>query len=152
MRDNTEALNRILELAFFLNEDATEDLATYGLTQSRTRVLWELAQAGPMTQRALADTIGVSARNITGLVDALVETGFVTREPHPTDRRAALVTLTERGTTTTDDLRRRHRELAHALFSDMPADRYDCFVDGLIETMSRLQRLSRSVTRPDGSS
>jgi hypothetical protein len=38
----------------------------------------------------------VSPRNVTGLVDGLAESGFVTREPHPTDRRATLVALTER--------------------------------------------------------
>jgi DNA-binding MarR family transcriptional regulator len=148
MRDNTEALNRILQLALFLSEDSAKDLATYGLTQSRTRVLWELAQHGPTTQRRLADVIGVSARNITGLVDALVATGFVTREPHPTDRRAALVTLTEHGTRTTDDLRRRHRELADALFSDMPAERYDRFVEDLVEVISRLERLDAATRKP----
>ena len=148
MRDNTEALNRILQLALFLSEDSAKDLATYGLTQSRTRVLWELAQQGPMHQRALADVIGVSARNITGLVDALVATGFVTREPHPTDRRAALVTLTAHGTRTTDDLRRRHRELADALFSDMPAERYDRFVEDLVEVISRLERLEAATRQP----
>ena len=31
-------------------------------------------------------------------MDALVATGFVTREPHPTDRRATLVRFTDRGT------------------------------------------------------
>jgi DNA-binding MarR family transcriptional regulator len=148
MRDNTEALNRILQLALFLSEDSARDLATYGLTQSRTRVLWELAHRGSMTQRALADLIGVSARNITGLVDALVATGFVTREPHPTDRRAALVTLTELGTKTTDDLRRRHRELADALFSDMPAERYDRFLEDLVEVISRLGRLEAATRQP----
>jgi DNA-binding MarR family transcriptional regulator len=148
MRDNTEALNRILQLALFLSEDSARDLATYGLTQSRTRVLWELAHRGPMTQRPLADLIGVSARNITGLVDALVATGFVTREPHPTDRRAALVTLTEHGTRTTDDLRRRHQELADALFSDMPAERYDRFLEDLVEVIARLERLE-AATRQD---
>ena len=34
-----------------------------------------LGTNGPMTQRALAEVLGVSARNVTGLVDALVATG-----------------------------------------------------------------------------
>jgi len=40
----------------------------------------------------------VAPRTITALFDGLVATGFVTREPHPSDRHAALVTLTERRT------------------------------------------------------
>jgi DNA-binding MarR family transcriptional regulator len=34
---------------------------------------------------------------VTGLVDALEAAGFVARKPHPTDRRATLVTLTDDG-------------------------------------------------------
>jgi Mn-dependent DtxR family transcriptional regulator len=78
-----------------------------------------------MTQRALADATGVSARNVTGLVDGLVDTGFVTREPHPSDRRAALITLTERGAATADELVREQAVLAEALFGDLPDARFD---------------------------
>lgn len=131
----------MLELVVFLSEDMSHGLADYGLTRSRAHLLWELHHRGPTTQRALADVIGVSARNITGLVDALVATGFVTREPHPTDRRAALVTLTEHGAETTDALARGHRELAHALFADMPGEQFDCFVTGLVAVLAGLQQL-----------
>lgn len=104
-------------------------------------MVWLLHYDGPTTQRALADVIGVSARNITTLVDALVRTGFVTREPHPTDRRAALVTLTARGAKTAEALARDHRELARALFAHMPPERFDCFVEGLAEVIATLRRL-----------
>ncbi|MFC7479231.1 MarR family winged helix-turn-helix transcriptional regulator [Luedemannella flava] len=91
------ALDRILELSVLVNADMTQSLARDQLTVSRAHVLWELRHRGPSTQRVLADAMGVSARTITGLVDGLVATGFVTREPHPTDRRATLVTVTEHG-------------------------------------------------------
>jgi DNA-binding MarR family transcriptional regulator len=84
-----------------------------------------------MTQRALADALGVSPRNVTGLVDGLVETGFVTRRPHPDDRRATLVTLTDRGIAAGSDLRREHAQLAHTLFEGMPAKRLEEFRKGL---------------------
>ena len=89
-----------------VNEDMTSSLARDGLTPSRTRLLWVLGQQGPSTQRSLAEALGVSARNVTGLVDALAETGFVTREPHPTDRRASLVSFTDHGAATVERLRR----------------------------------------------
>ncbi|HEY4456567.1 MAG TPA: MarR family transcriptional regulator, partial [Pseudonocardiaceae bacterium] len=86
-----------MELNILLNEDAERGLAQSGLTMSRAGLLWEVFHHGPVTQRVLSEALKVSSRNITGLVDGLVETGFVTREPHPTDRRATLVTLTEHG-------------------------------------------------------
>jgi DNA-binding MarR family transcriptional regulator len=126
-----DLLDRILELTVVLADDMERDLQQRGLTRSRTQVLWLVTERGPMTQRALADAIGVSPRNITGLVDGLVETGFVTREPHPDDRRATLVTLTDRGIAAGSDLRHAHAELARLLFEGMPAKRLEEFRKGL---------------------
>jgi DNA-binding MarR family transcriptional regulator len=132
------ALDRVLELVVLLNDDMTQSLARDGLTVSRTRVLWELRHRGPVPQRVLADALGVRARTVTGLVDGLVATGFVTRQPHPTDRRAALVTFTPRGTRTVKAMERGRRELADMLFAGMADRRFDCFVNGLDEVLARL--------------
>jgi DNA-binding MarR family transcriptional regulator len=48
--------------------------------------LTDLARRANMTPQAMGE-----------LVDELEELGYVTRRPHPTDRRAKLVVLTERG-------------------------------------------------------
>ena len=106
------ALDRVLELTVLLGRDMTDSLAREGLTDSRAHLLWQLQQRGPCTQRTLAADLHVTPRTITALVDGLVATGFVTREPHPSDRRAALVTFTERGQTTAQALLDGHRRLA----------------------------------------
>jgi DNA-binding MarR family transcriptional regulator len=133
-------LDRLLELATLLNEDMAHSFARDGLTGPRAHLLWELHHRGPTTQRALADALRVSARNITGLVDGLVDTGFVTREPHPTDRRATLVCFTELGAKTAGAMDRDHRELARLLFDGMPTKRLEGFADGLDEILSRLRK------------
>lgn len=140
--DHTTALDRILQISVLLNDDMGDGLAGYGLTQSRAHLVWELHRRGPTTQRVLADATGVSARNITGLVDALVSTGFVTREPHPTDRRATLVTLTDRGTKATAALVHDHQELAHQLFAGMSGERVELLVGVLDDVLATLQRLT----------
>ena len=58
-------------------------------------------------------------RTITGLVDALAAGGLATRKPHPSDRRATLVTLTADGQRLTAKLKRDYRTLARALFAQM---------------------------------
>ena len=141
MDDATDllALDLLLEISLLVTEDMRESLARDGLTPSRTRLLWVLGLQGPMTQRALADALGVSPRNVTGLVDALVATGFVTREPHPTDRRAAVVPFTEHGAATVARLQEGRGELAHLLFGDLPAGRLTDLVAGLGEVRDRLR-------------
>ena len=136
---HTTGLDRILELVVLVSDDMTQSLARDGLTSSRAHVIWELRQRAPMTQRALADAMGVSARNVTGLVDGLVATGFVTREPHPTDRRAILVSFTEHGAKIAKSFADGQQEFARLLFSGMPARQVDDFVDTMDEILARLR-------------
>lgn len=140
-RDREAALDRVLELAVLVNTDMTKGLADLGLTEARAHLLWELHQRGPSTQRALADALQVSARNVTGLVDALVDTGFVSREPHPTDRRATLVVLTTRGAEVADGLERGRAEFAAALFDGMPGVRLRSLVAALDAVLDRMRSL-----------
>ncbi|MBF9134524.1 MarR family transcriptional regulator [Plantactinospora sp. S1510] len=143
------ALDQVLELAVLINDDMTRSLAQDGLTVSRTHLLWELRRRGPSTQRDLADALKVSARTVTGLVDGLEATGFVTRQPHPTDRRATLVTFTERGVRTVEEMERGQQEFARLLFAEMPEERLDCFSEALGEILIRLREASR-LTDPRG--
>src|SRR5487761_902345 len=93
-------LDRVLELTALLGRDAAESLAREGLTESRAHLVWQLQQRGPCTQATLAADLHVTPRTVTALVDGLEATGFVPRDPPPTDRRATLVTFTERGRAT----------------------------------------------------
>jgi DNA-binding MarR family transcriptional regulator len=135
----TAALDRVLELVVLLGDDMARSLARDGLTVSRAHLVWELRRRGPVTQRELAGALAVTARTVTGLVDGLAATGFVTREPHPTDRRATLVSLTAHGIRTAETLERGQRELAGLLFAGMPAARFDHLVAGLDEILERLR-------------
>jgi len=134
------ALDRLLELVVLLNDDMTRSLARDGLTTSRAAVLWQLHHRGPLTQRELADALQVTARTVTGLIDGLAGTGFVTRQPHPTDRRATLVTFTEHGAATTQALQHAQDEFTGLLFDGMPDDRFDGLLAGLDDVLARLRQ------------
>jgi DNA-binding MarR family transcriptional regulator len=135
------ALDRILELTVLLGDDMARDLARRGLTGSRAHLVWELHRRGPSTQQTLAGALGVTPRAVTGLVDALSEAGFVTREPHPNDRRATLVTFTSRGARAARALERDHIQLAGRLFGDMSETTFRGFTRGLDAVLARLREL-----------
>ena len=141
MTDPTDVLDRVLHLATLVQADLARFERQQGLTTPRVHVLWVLGAAGPGTQQSLAATLDVTPRNVTGLVDGLVASGHVTREPHPTDRRATLVTLTALGARTVADLVDSHADLARQLFGDVPAARLAVFAEVLEETTHRFARL-----------
>jgi DNA-binding MarR family transcriptional regulator len=70
-----------------------------GLPFTRVRALRRLA-AGPMTLRALAESMGTDAPAATVTVNDLERRGLVSRCEHPDDRRAKLVSITAAGKAT----------------------------------------------------
>lgn len=134
-------LDQVLEVAVLINKDMDGSLAEYGLTPARTHLLWELVHRGPSTQRFLADALGVTARNVTGLVDGLEETGYVTREPHPDDRRATLVTLTDHGVDVMTLMEKGQEQFARLIFADLPDRDLDALSQGLAHVLQRLREL-----------
>jgi DNA-binding MarR family transcriptional regulator len=66
----------------------------------RLRVLQSLACNGPAKMRDLAEELGLHARNLTSVADALEAEDLIRRVPHPTDRRATILELTPAGTAT----------------------------------------------------
>ena len=71
-------------------------------------------------------------------MDALVETGFVTRGPHPTDRRATLVSLTAHGAEVAAGLAAGRVAFAEALFAEMSDRRFAALSSGLEALLERL--------------
>jgi DNA-binding MarR family transcriptional regulator len=140
--DRTIALlDQVLEVAILINQDMNGSLGEYGLTPARTHLLWELFHRGPSTQRVLAQALGVTARNVTGLVDGLEETGYVDRHQHPEDRRATLVTLTDHGVDVMTQMKKGQEEFARLLFADLPERQRAALGRGLAHILDRLREL-----------
>jgi DNA-binding MarR family transcriptional regulator len=87
-----------------------------GVSYARMRLLGALHCGGPKIMSGISDELGVTRRNITALVDGLEEEGLVRRLPHPTDRRAIVIELTEEGGQTMDTLYDEHRKAVAELF------------------------------------
>jgi DNA-binding MarR family transcriptional regulator len=133
--------DRLLEIAILLQEDLARSFAGTGLTRARTHLLWELHQLGPSTQQALGTTLKVSPRNETGLVAALESHGYLERRPHPTDRRALLVTLTDLGSQTMARMAADREQAAAQLVSDLSDSQVDQLRHALDTVAGRLHRL-----------
>ena len=122
------ALEHLWGLALVLSDSMQAGLVERGLTLARAALLWQLQQSGPATQQALSRALRVTPRNITGLVDALEADGLAARSAHPTDRRATVVALTEKGATLARALKRDQDRGAQSLFKDVTADELTTFI------------------------
>ncbi|MCD1267673.1 MarR family transcriptional regulator [Microbacterium sp. MEC084] len=117
-------LDHLLHVSELFQRDMTRAFAGTSLSPARVRVLWVLQHQGPSTQRALAEALEVSARNVSGLVDALEADGYVRRTPHPQDRRATVVELTEAAARQMAEMQRDHAALSATLLEAVaPEDR-----------------------------
>ena len=123
-------------------------LAERGLTLARAALLWQLQRDGPSTQHALSRALRVTPRNVTGLVDALEADQLVSREAHPTDRRATLVTLTAKGTSLARAMKRDQDGFAQALFEEASATDLAAFVRVLDQVVAVLGRNLLTQERP----
>jgi DNA-binding MarR family transcriptional regulator len=68
------------------------------------QVLWLLGEHGPLPVGRLADLLGVAVPNATGLIDRMEQRNLVTRTRVPGDRRVVLVSVTDAGRETADQV------------------------------------------------
>ena len=94
-----------------------EDLATRGyddLARSDGYVFRALADV-PLTTSGLATRLGVTKQAAAQIVDDMTQRGYLTSTPHPDDRRARLLALSERGRGALASARSFHRRYERSL-------------------------------------
>ncbi|MDP3494492.1 MAG: MarR family transcriptional regulator [Hyphomonadaceae bacterium] len=104
----------------------------FATTLPRFDLLAQLARApdgmllGELSQRMM-----VSAGNITGLVDRLVDSGQLHRVPLPTDRRAQVVKLTPAGRREFRKMAQEHEKWIATFFEGLSPDEIEVLLAGL---------------------
>lgn len=114
-------------------------LAAHGITMWGYAVLSALDDRAVRTQAALAEAIGADKTRIISTLDRLQESGLISREPDPDDRRARLLAITEDGRR----IRRSVQAAIHAnedrLLARLPAADRHAFLSA-VRTLSELPR------------
>ena len=114
-----------------------------GVTFARMKTLRALECSGPQIMSSLRDHLGVTARSVTALVDALEQDQLVRRVPHPHDRRATIIELTEAGHRAIRGQFEAHAERAAELFAVLPEHEQA----ELLRTLRTLTRALADCTR-----
>ncbi len=86
----------------------------------------------------------VSAGNVTAVVDKLLASGYITRQPSPTDRRAQIIRLTHAGRAAFRTMAEAHNGWVEELFAGLS----DAEIAGLTDHLARLKRSAQSHIEP----
>jgi DNA-binding MarR family transcriptional regulator len=93
-------IGRLARLRAIIDEEQEAVFAEHGISNGTFTTLVTLVrinQPGGISQRRLADEMGLTPGTVSARVDRLVADGLVVRAPDPADKRGLLVTPTDRG-------------------------------------------------------
>src|SRR5262245_42174824 len=111
----------------FLLSDVARAMRTYidqrarehGMTRAQWSVLARLERREGMTQAEMAEALEIQPISLVRLIDRLCLHGLVERRPHPHDRRANRLYLTEKGRATLAELTPLGREISGEVLASM---------------------------------
>ena len=102
-----------------------------GLTPEQWFVLARVSERGPVRQVDLAEPVLGDPPNVSRLVDALMEGGYLRRSPDPADRRSWLISLTPRGRSRTKRLLEHAVEERRLVFDGFDEPELDALAEAL---------------------
>lgn len=128
-------------------------LRPLGLSQGKWRTLIHLSQGGnKLTQKEIAERMGIEEPTLAGLLDRLQEDGWIERRESPNDRRCKIVHLQRRSKAVLDEIFDTAHGLRHELIEDVPADDLEACIRVLTQIREKAEQPgSRNGRRNAGS-
>ena len=109
---------RLTHVARLIQERIAAAAAEHGVQVADGDILFTLRRAGTrLSPTALSASLLVATGTMTGRIDRLEKLGLVRRIPHPTDRRALEIELTEHGRALVDQVVGEHLAREHEILS-----------------------------------
>lgn len=113
-----------------------------GLSVTHFQVLAVLDGAGPLAMSRLADHMGVSLPNATGIISRMEERGVIERLHDASDRRRVLVRLTDAGRDIAREMSDLHRRQLTALIQAMPPQQQDNLLRAIRDVTATVEQAS----------
>jgi DNA-binding MarR family transcriptional regulator len=115
-------------------------LSEQHVNYTHARALHLLRCKGPQIMSGLGDDLGVTPRYVTIVIDAMEHDGLVRRRPHPKDRRATLIELTDAGQQMCGEIGDGHVEAAAELLRVLSPDQQQALLEAMRALLAELQR------------
>ncbi len=96
-----DQLHQAMELLFYAYRDFTAEcdaiLATYGFGRAHHRVIYFVGRYPALSVSELLGILRITKQSLSRVLGELVEQGFISSRPGPTDRRRRMLELTDKG-------------------------------------------------------
>lgn len=136
----------VARLRRVLRASIRADYPWESLPMAQVELLQSLADSAPARVGDLAVRLRLAPSTVSGLITQMITSGLVNRDTDPTDRRVAVVQLSERGRRQLADWHAAHRERIAAALSELePRERsaIDAALPALSQLVDRLARQPR---------
>jgi DNA-binding MarR family transcriptional regulator len=108
------------------------------LTRAQLKSLFFISNQGRTCLVDLANALGVTPTNITGIIDRLAKQGLVNRDENPRDRRMFLISTTEKGEEFVASLRARNKNYWKNVLNELKMDELTKIIEGLKLTVDAI--------------
>jgi len=118
----------------------------FGLSPSDFEHLSLLIKTGPMTAGGLAKLTGLTTGAITGVIDRLETSGFVTRQPDQSDRRRIIIVPNKKTIQQVTVINKKSYDDFHQCFASYTTDEMTTILTFLRTTTDFLHRETIHIT------
>lgn len=106
--------------------------AAYGLSSAQWRLLVHVLREGSVPQARLADLLEIEPISVSRLIDRMQKSGWVTRQPDPTDRRVQRIVATENTQAIRHELRTMAADVYEEAMAGLDPAARDALFSGLM--------------------
>lgn len=137
-----EVLFQLSDVARSMRTHIDHCAREHGMTRAQWGVLLRLERQEGMTQAEMAEALEIQPISLVRLIDRLCQAGQVERRPHPHDRRANRLFLTDKGQATLAAMSPLGKEIA----ADVLASLSDAEVEVLLHKLLLIKGNIRQAT------
>jgi DNA-binding MarR family transcriptional regulator len=145
-----DAFKQMLDTSRLIRTYIDTRARAIGTTRAQWSLLAHLARQPGLTQSELSDILEIQPISLTRLVDRMADQGLVVREPHPSDRRANCVFITENGLLAMEAFSPLAQEITEELFQGISADDVNVFQSVVNRMKLNVKECSMAQRETDG--
>ena len=137
-----EILFQITDVARAMRTHVDQRAREHGMTRAQWGVLLRLERQEGMMQAEMAEALEIQPISVARLIDRLCSQELVERRPHPSDRRANCLYLTDKGRVTLSSFVSLGREISASVLASFSEAETANLLDMLLRIKGNIRKSS----------